>query len=270
MDVANPKCRFPNCSTTPSFAPSSQRVPLYCAAHRAPTHESKRKGYHRKCQHPEGCSKHPVFGILGTRTTLLCRAHRLAGMVDVVSPRCSLGRGCERIASFGDAQRRRSTACVEHKTAGMIHLKAGNARAANCTTSTGPSTLKNAHVHTNDGRTGRRPSRVAKGRLSAAPAQRVAARLLVRPPPPHPPPPRLDGTQLELQGDKSMEARVEERGASADAVQRLARRGPREREVSGAVQAQGATPNPPCLASASLWLLPRRGVGRDLCVRPLF
>ena len=41
----------------------------------------------KRCRH-EGCSKHPSFGIDGSKSPTFCAQHAAEGMVDVINKRC--------------------------------------------------------------------------------------------------------------------------------------------------------------------------------------
>ena len=92
-------CGFPGCTKSPVFgvagAPRGGR--MWCAAHRGATHTRLNV---RRCCVP-GCGSVASFGAMGapgaggggvaggeSNTAVRCRAHRLAGQVNVVDARC--------------------------------------------------------------------------------------------------------------------------------------------------------------------------------------
>ena len=69
------------------------------------------------CEHPEGCGTRPSFEFRGNLPTR-CNKHKIPGMINVVSKRCS-HEGCDIHASYGMPDQP-AVRCRTHVLAGMI------------------------------------------------------------------------------------------------------------------------------------------------------
>ena len=72
----------------------------------------------KRCRH-EGCSKHPSFGIDGSKNPTFCAQHAAEGMVNVINKRCK-HEGCSKHPSFGIDGSKNPTFCAQHAAEGMV------------------------------------------------------------------------------------------------------------------------------------------------------
>ena len=77
----------------------------------------------RLCDHPDGCTKLPSYGLLGSKTATRCSTHKEPGMVNVVSRRCDHPDGCTKLPSFALPGNKTATRCAAHKELGMVNVK---------------------------------------------------------------------------------------------------------------------------------------------------
>jgi hypothetical protein len=68
----------------------------------------------------EGCKKHPSFNMKGLVGGRFCSAHKMEGMIDVISKRCE---ECNKQAAFNFEGQTRGRFCSSHKAVGMINVK---------------------------------------------------------------------------------------------------------------------------------------------------
>ena len=83
----------------------------------------------RRCDHPgaggNACSKHPIFGLEGTRRATRCTAHADAGMVNMKRKKqCDHEDGCTKRPTFG-FEGGGAVRCAAHKEVGMVNLQVG-------------------------------------------------------------------------------------------------------------------------------------------------
>ena len=80
-----------------------------------------------------GCTKHPNFGVPGSKKKEFCSEHQTDGMVNVVSRRCG-HPGCTKRPSFGVAGSKKREFCSEHKKGGMVDVHSRRCGHIGCTT----------------------------------------------------------------------------------------------------------------------------------------
>ena len=73
----------------------------------------------KKCQK---CSKHPSFGVRGTKVALFCRVHKTDDMVDVTHMSCEFN-GCHVRPNFGTKGTKIAHFCAVHKADDMVNVK---------------------------------------------------------------------------------------------------------------------------------------------------
>ena len=83
----------------------------------------------KRCAHVDddgtACAKQPLFNFLGEKGGLRCFAHKLDGMVNVVSKTCDHvddGTACAKQPKFNFPGEKRGVRCGEHKVDGMIDV----------------------------------------------------------------------------------------------------------------------------------------------------
>lgn len=69
----------------------------------------------------QGCSKHPSYGVAGSKKAEFCVAHAQEGMVDVCSKRCG-HPGCTKRSSYGTPGSKKPQFCIHHAMKGMIDV----------------------------------------------------------------------------------------------------------------------------------------------------
>jgi len=74
---------------------------------------------------PGGCSKNPNYGYAEEGKRLMCKEHKLEGMVNVKGPKCSHG-DCLKFPFFNFRGAKQGAFCSKHKEEGMVDVK--NAR----------------------------------------------------------------------------------------------------------------------------------------------
>ena len=72
------------------------------------------------CIH-EGCNTRPTFNVSGDTKGLYCLAHKLQGMVDVVSKFC-IHEGCNKRPTFNVSGETKTLYCSAHKLEGMVDV----------------------------------------------------------------------------------------------------------------------------------------------------
>ena len=80
----------------------------------------------------EGCSKQPMFNVIGSKKRLYCSKHKLDGMIDVISKRCDY-EGCVVRPSYNFEGSKSCIYCAEHKLDGMIDLVSKRCEHEGCT-----------------------------------------------------------------------------------------------------------------------------------------
>ena len=75
----------------------------------------------RMCK-TEGCGKKPLFGVAGTKTAEYCTQHALDVMVNVINRTCRT-EGCSKHPSFGVAGTKTAKFCAKHALYGMVDVK---------------------------------------------------------------------------------------------------------------------------------------------------
>ena len=102
-------------------APNNPALASQAAKHELDAQVTRVDVVSRKCDHPDGCSKLPRFGIPGSKTRTRCAPHKEDGMVDVVSRKCDHPDGCSKLPSFGIPGSKIPTRCAAHKEEGMAY-----------------------------------------------------------------------------------------------------------------------------------------------------
>ena len=75
----------------------------------------------RRCEHPDGCSKHAYFRLRGSKKPTRCAAHKEDGMEDVKRT-CEHPDGYYKGARFGYPGSK-PVLCSTHKEVGMADVK---------------------------------------------------------------------------------------------------------------------------------------------------
>ena len=81
---------------------------------------------HQRCDHPD-CGKRPLYGVDGSKTAEFCSPHAKEGMVNVVSKRCG-HPSCNKRPSFGVAGSKTAEFCSPHAKEGMVNVVHGGNR----------------------------------------------------------------------------------------------------------------------------------------------
>ena len=115
---------FQSHSTGDEVPAATRKRPLTTSSNEVSSSEEKKtktKGKPRggRCE-AENCMKHPSFNTPGLVGGRFCSAHKLEGMVDVISKRCEM---CSKQAAFNYEGQTRGRFCSGHKDIGMVNVK---------------------------------------------------------------------------------------------------------------------------------------------------
>ena len=84
------------------------------------------------CNH-DGCNKRPYFNHQGKKVGIYCSAHKMEGMINVVSKTCNHD-GCNKIPKFNHQGKKVGIYCSAHKMEGMIDVMNKTCISAWCNT----------------------------------------------------------------------------------------------------------------------------------------
>ena len=140
-------CRFPGCSTIPSFGEAGTMQPTFCAVHassgmrdvpsmacRFPLCNTRATLGFEDVRKAERCTRHAEAGMISSRTRCSWKDRALISHVDVgeenVSPHGNIAEGrtrrecaqpeCATIAGFGTPGSRKRESCSRHAKKGII------------------------------------------------------------------------------------------------------------------------------------------------------
>lgn len=112
-DVVHKRCEHIGCKTRPNYNHNGQKPSKFCKFHKL---ENMIDVNHPICEELE-CITRPSYSLTG-KPPSRCSAHKLNGMVDVVSTRCQY---CDTLAAFGYKDQR-PVSCSIHRLDGMVNV----------------------------------------------------------------------------------------------------------------------------------------------------
>jgi hypothetical protein len=133
-------CIHPGCRNLPTFNRINEDYAILCSEHRLPEMVDvvnktetepimeqnplneiiKKKKVQKKCQYI-GCEKRPSFNISGEDSAILCSAHKMSEMIDVLNKTC-IADGCQIHPAFNFKGKKCGSCCSKHKTPEMINV----------------------------------------------------------------------------------------------------------------------------------------------------